>query len=164
MYVPCRRVASARAALARTVEPVQRHLTFVLKLRNLLQTSWPYFFFDAFFSKNVQEGTFSPLNQDAKHIFEFEIRFFRLGFLTTEFIKESFLYTIEKLYGTFMIMRKISINFKHVPKSFWHGTARVPHAGTRADRHVRTLLKNQMKYRNSAIFDNPKGISKRKYG
>ena len=25
-------------------------------------------------------------------------------------------------------------------------------------------LKNQMKYRKNAIFDNPKGISKRKYG
>ena len=29
-----------------------------------------------------------------------------------------------------MIMRKIFIIFKHVPKFFWHGTARVPRAGT----------------------------------
>ena len=83
MYVPCRRAASAFVLKL-------RHLTFVLKLRNLLQKSWPSFFFDAFFSKNVQEGTFSPLKQDAKRIFEFEIRFFRLGFLTTEFIKKVF--------------------------------------------------------------------------
>ena len=51
--------------------------------------------------------------------------------MTTEFVKQSFLHTIAKLYGIIMIMRKISINFKHVPKFFWHGT--------RADRHVRTL-------------------------
>eukprot|EP00493_Phyllostaurus_siculus_P027119 UN27465 len=75
MYVPCRRAASARAASARTVKSVQRKLIFRLKLRNLLSKSRSSFFFDAFFSKTVKEGTFSPLHQHTKQIFEFRFAF-----------------------------------------------------------------------------------------
>ena len=70
MYVPCR-----RAALVRIVKPVQRQLIFQLKLRNLLLKSQSSFFFDAFFSKTVEEGTFSPLNQDTKQIFKLRFAF-----------------------------------------------------------------------------------------